>query len=653
MDNTSSLNNKIQKFGRFLSGMVMPNIGAFIAWGLITALFIDTGWLPNEKLVQLVDPMILYLLPLLIGFTGGRMVYGIRGGVLGAIGTMGVIVGTTIPMFIGAMIMGPLSAWVIKKTDDLFEEKIPTGFEMLVNNFSAGIVGGLLAILAFLGIGPAVEVISDWMGYGVEWIVEAGLLPIASILVEPAKVLFLNNAINHGVLSPLAIEQVSEVGKSVLFLIETNPGPGLGILLAYYVFTKGAIKQSAPGAIIIHFLGGIHEIYFPYILMQPKLILAVIAGGASGVFTFVVTGAGLVATPSPGSIIALLGMAAKGSHVSVLLGVIISTVVTFLVASLLIKRDTEDDSLETAKQKSKDMKVKKNSEGTASSVSLDNDKAFAEADFSQVKRIAVACDAGMGSSAMGASKLQDALKKKGLKTKVKNYSIDNIPKNADVIITHESLAARAMSEAPFGIHLTLTDFLMTDVYAQVAEKMSRQHANPKSDAPSHKETESKAQETTATDNHRMDANDKSAEESNDTLTKANIRINLPTMPKEEAIRLAGQILFEGGYVEEEYIDAMVQRDSELSTYIGNGTAIPHGVSEAKKKIKRTGISILQFPEGVDFDGNEVYLVVGIAGVGNEHLMILSNLAEIVEDEDKVELIRRTDDVNYIYQLFTS
>ena len=303
---------RVQKFGRFLSGMVMPNIGAFIVWGLITTLFIPTGWLPNENLASLVGPMIVYLLPLLIGYTGGKLVYGHRGGVLGAVATMGVIVGTDIPMFIGGMIMGPLGGWIIKKFDEAIHDKIPSGFEMLVNNFSLGIFGTVIAILGYYGIGPVVERISNGLGAGVEMFVERGLLPLASIFIEPAKILFLNNAINHGVLSPLGIAQQAELGKSIFFLLETNPGPGLGILLAYWVFSKGMIKQSAPGAIIIHFLGGIHEIYFPYILMQPILILAVVAGGAAGVFTFNALGAGLVAVPSPGSIFALSAMAPKG-----------------------------------------------------------------------------------------------------------------------------------------------------------------------------------------------------------------------------------------------------------------------------------------------------------------------------------------------------
>ncbi len=446
---------KIQKFGRFLSGMVMPNIGAFIAWGIITALFIPTGWLPNENLSTLVGPMIINLLPLLIGYTGGKMVYGTRGGVLGAIATMGVVVGTSIPMFIGGMIMGPLGGWVIKKFDEAVDGKIPTGFEMLINNFSAGIIGMGLTLFAYVGIGPVVEGFSNFLGSGVESIVSAGLLPIASIFVEPAKVLFLNNAINHGVLSPLGIDQAAEAGKSIFFLIETNPGPGLGILLAYWVFSKGMIRQSAPGAIIIHFFGGIHEIYFPYILMQPSLVLAAIAGGAAGVFTFVVTGAGLVAAPSPGSIFALSAMAPKGGLLPVLAGVVISTGVSFLVASVLVKKkDTNEEGFEAAKEQMIDLKGKKSSVVST-----------------KVKKIIVACDAGMGSSAMGASKLKNKVKKAGLDIEVYNTSIDSLPSDADIVITHKQLTERAMSTLPDARHISIDDFIMTGVYDQLVDQL--------------------------------------------------------------------------------------------------------------------------------------------------------------------------------------
>lgn len=452
----TSARDSMQRFGKFLSGMVMPNIGAFIAWGLITAFFIPTGWTPNESLGSLVDPMIKYLLPLLIGYTGGKMVGGARGGVIGAVATMGVIVGADIPMFIGAMIMGPLAGFVIKKFDKAVDGKIPSGFEMLVNNFSIGILGMILAILGFFAIGPVVVVLTGILKTGVEALVARKLLPLVSLFIEPGKILFLNNAINHGVLGPIGLEQVQESGKSIMFLLEANPGPGLGIILAYWMYSKGSVKQSAPGAAIIHFLGGIHEIYFPYVLMNPLLLLAVIAGGASGILVFSMLGAGLVATPSPGSIFALMAMAPKGGLLPVLAGVAVATVVSFLVAAPFIKiasKNAKEEDLEEAKGKVNEMK---------------------NINKSSVKKIVFACDAGMGSSAMGASKFKNKIKELNLGIEVVHASVDEIPKDADIVVTHKTLIDRAKKSCPnaelIGIQNFLTDDNIQNLYNRLANK---------------------------------------------------------------------------------------------------------------------------------------------------------------------------------------
>ncbi|PKO04408.1 MAG: PTS mannose transporter subunit IIA [Chloroflexi bacterium HGW-Chloroflexi-3] len=331
------MKEKLQRFGGFLAGMIIPNIGAFIAWGLITALFIPTGWTPSEKFSELVGPMIVYLLPILIGYTGGKMIHGVRGGVVGATATMGVVVGGGIPMFLGGMIMGPLGGWLIKKIDGVLEDRIPVGFEMLINNFSAGILAVILVLFGNIAIGPVVNGISTAAGALVDVMVSARLLPLAAIVIEPAKVLFLNNALNHGVLAPLGVASVEQSGKAIHFLLETNPGPGLGLLVAFYVAGKGMLKDSAPGSMIIHFLGGIHEIYFPYVLAHPIMILAMIAGGFSADLWFTITGAGLVATPSPGSIFAYLAVIPKGQHFAVLTGVAIGALVSFLVGSFILK----------------------------------------------------------------------------------------------------------------------------------------------------------------------------------------------------------------------------------------------------------------------------------------------------------------------------
>lgn len=464
------MKEKVQVFGRFLSGMVMPNIGAFIAWGLITALFIETGWCPNEKLAQFVTPMSTVLLPLLIAYTGGSAVAGQRGGVIGAIATMGVIVGSDIPMFIGAMIVGPLAAWIIKKFDKAVEGHIKAGFEMLVNNFSLGIIGAILACLAMYGVAPLVTGMNSVMRAGVDVFVSHGLLPLASIFIEPAKVLFLNNAINHGILSPMGIQQVEETGKSIFFLLEANPGPGLGILLAYCIAGKGNAKSSAPGAVIIHFLGGIHEIYFPYILMNPLLLISVIAGGASGIFCFNLFNVGLTAPASPGSIIAIMMMAEKHSYLGLIVGVAVAALVSFAISVPILKFMGKDTSLEDA-QRQKDA-MKRQAKGIAAETAA----TVPAANTGKVTKIAFACDAGMGSSAMGATVLKKKLAAAGLEEiEVIHTPVSSIPADVQIVVTHEELGERAAHSNPNAERILITNFLAAPEYATLVEDLKKRN----------------------------------------------------------------------------------------------------------------------------------------------------------------------------------
>jgi len=451
--------------------MVIPNVGAFIAWGLITALFIPTGWTPNERIAALVDPMITYLLPLLLAYSGGRLVHGHRGGVIGTLGAIGVIVGADIPMFLGAMIMGPLSAWLMKRFDRLIEGRIPPGFEMVVNNFSLGFLGLGLTLAGFLGIGPIISEINTIMLAAINWLVSTGWLPLLSLLNEPAKVLFLNNVIDQGMYYPLGLQQAAEHGKSIFFMVASNPGPGLGLLTAFWFFGQNrVIRDSAPGAIIIHFLGGIHEIYFPYVLMKPVTILAMIAGGMAGILTFMLTGAGLVAGPSPGSIFSYLILTPRGNYLGVIAGVLIAAVVSFLVTSALLRfgrgRETvADDALAQQSARSQAMKA----EGKAVlGSSLGEDVAPATTGVAGVSaaaaqhapRIDFACDAGMGSSTMGASIFKKKLKEIGREdVLVTNHSIENIPEDADIVVVHRNLADRARRARPRTQIVTIENYL--------------------------------------------------------------------------------------------------------------------------------------------------------------------------------------------------
>lgn len=476
----TSLKAKVQKLGTALSGMVMPNIAAIIAWGLITAIFMEKGWFPNKQIAELIDPMLDYLLPLLIGYVGGRMVDEERGAIVGAIATMGVVVGSDVPMFLGAMIMGPLGGYCIKKLDELFQAKIRSGFEMIYNNFSSGIMGMLLAILGVYIVNPIVSSGSHLMSQGVDWIISIHMLPLANIFIEPAKVLFLNNAIGNGILVPLGIQQAASAGKSVLFLLESNPGPGLGVLLAFMFFGKGNAKASAPGAAVIQFIGGIHEIYFPYILMKPALFLAVIAGGVTGTFTFQLFGAGLKAAASPGSIIAIMMMTAQGSYLGVLAGIASAAIVSFIIAAIILKADrkSEGDDEFAAKQREMEQ-MKAESKGQATETTD-------LTDYANVKKIIFACDAGMGSSAMGASLLRDKVKKAGLnEISVTNTAVSRLKDEPNLlVVTQEELAERAAQKTPHAVHIQVGNFLNSPKYDEIIAKLKTStYLEPETNSP--------------------------------------------------------------------------------------------------------------------------------------------------------------------------
>lgn len=484
-NSSGSLRAKVQKLGSNLSSMIMPNIAMFIAWGLITALFIETGWLPNAELAELVGPMLNYLLPVMIAFQGGKLVYEERGGVAGAIAVMGVIVGSPIPMFIGAMIMGPLAGWLIKQLDNVFASKIRTGFEMLYNNFSAGILGTILAIIGFYAIGPAVTAGTEVMAAGVDSIIQLGLLPLANIFIEPAKVLFLNNAINHGILTPLGTEQALETGKSILYLLEANPGPGLGILVAFALFGKGSAKSSSWGAMVIHFFGGIHEIYFPYVMMKPSLFFAVIGGGVTGTFVNQLLDAGLTAPASPGSIIAVLGMTPRGEYLGVIAGVLAGALVSFAIAALILRADkSEDYDLEAEMAHTQSRKAESKGGVVAEGVAVE------EIPTTQIDRVIFACDAGMGSSAMGASLLRKKFQAENVNIDVTNSAINQLKAdNHTLVITQQELTPRARQTAPDATHVSVDNFLQSPKYDELVQRFTGNEATVNIPASSEKITE--------------------------------------------------------------------------------------------------------------------------------------------------------------------
>lgn len=615
-----NIQQKVQKFGRSLSGMIMPNIGAFIAWGLLTALFIPTGWCPNEYLGKLVDPMLKYLLPILIGYTAGKNIAGDRGGVTGAIATMGVVIGSSIPMFIGAMMMGPLGGWCIKKFDKWTEGKVKDGFEMLINNFSIGIIGLLLAIFGYMFVGDIVIWLTKTLSKLTVVLIDHHLLPLVALVVEPAKVMFLNNAINHGIFSPIGIEQANELGKSVMFLFETNPGPGLGVLLACWAFGKGATKQSAPGAIIIQSLGGIHEIYFPYILARPGLLLGAIAGSAAALGFYQLTDAGLVAPASPGNFITLPVMAPKGETLVILGGILIAAAVSFLVSIPFMR----------GKEKS-----------------VEDDLHIDESRTGFINLIMFACDAGMGSSALGATRFRKRTSLAGLEVKVRNCAVDQVPDATDLIVCQRGLAVRVKDTNPGKEVVIIDNFLSDPALDRLLERLIRMEAEGPGGIAGQAGNDG---EKVGNDGEKV-GNAEEAKDGNETslLRLENIKTGLAPESKEEAIRRAGRILHESGYVDAVYIDAMIARENLTTTYMGMGLAIPHGTSEAKAAVKKSGIAVLQYPEGVDFDGEKAHLIIGIAGVGDAHLEILAKVSETLEDEEVLERLSKSGTAEEIYK----
>lgn len=624
------MKNGIQRFGKFLSAMIMPNIGALIAFGFLAAFFNGSGWIPHEGFATIFSAILVYLIPILIASTGGRQIGGERGSIVGAIAVVGAIMSdpdTT--MLMAAMIIGPLSGFCIKRFDKAMEGHMPAGFEMLINNFSVGIIGMILAMLSYLVIGPFMNLILAILTAGVNILMANGMLPLIAVFIEPAKVLFLNNAINHGIFTPIATAQAAEAGKSIMYMLESNPGPGLGVLLAYMFFCEDKkTKQSAPGAVIIHLLGGIHEIYFPYILMNPLVIIAPIVGNIAAIFWYNMTGAGLVGPASPGSLLAYLMMASRDSMVSVIVGVVIATAVSFGIASVVIRtsrgRSLEEAQEEVAGRKAEAKGIRPDADAPQTRKARD------------IKKVVFACDAGMGSSAMGATKFRNRIKALRPDLTVINTSVDNIPADCDIAVVQITLAERARKSVPQAQVVTLQNFLadpaLDSLYEQLTQK--QEPAMQQSDVP-------------AQGQHNGDTGKEPA--GKQILVRDGVQLNLAPVSKEAAIQAAGELLAKLGYVDPSYADAMQEREKLVTTYMGMGVAIPHGTSQAKDTVKKTGIVLMQYPEGVDFGDEKAQLVFGIAGIGDEHLDLLSSICEMLEDEEMLETLKTTGDVDWILE----
>lgn len=633
---------KVQKFGATLSAMVMPNIGVFIGWGLLTALFIPTGWAPNKQLNELVGPILTYLLPALIGYTAGANIYGRRGGVIGAFATLGVIVGSSVTMLVGGMIMGPIGAILLKKFDKLVKGKVKPGMEMLVDNFSLGILGFILVILGFLAIAPIITGIQNFLSAGVNFMTKRDLIPLTSLFVQPAQILFLNNAINHGIMVPLGLQQAAEAGKSILFLVEANGAIWVGTALAFAKFGTGIAKKTAPGAAVIMFFGGIAEVVFPYCLMMPLTILGPMAGNIFSLTVLSLFDGGTVGPPSPGSVFAFYMMTPKSSLLVNSIAYFGALAVSFAVTGLILKFVRQPNASKMLS--SFDTAAVATAGPAAPAVSeelqtAEKDDGIAVAPKNQLRhlnRIIFACDAGMGSSAMGASILSAELKKVGLSTEVDHMAVADIgdeTSRADLIVTNESLEPRAemMSKGSLPI-LTVKNFMDRTEYQRIIDQIRTMVG----DTDDHVTQKQAAEETAITPQVAEQVLEKPL------FPVENIVLGASFQDKNAAISACADILIEGGYVKPFYKQEMFAREEDLSVYLGDGVAMPHGLTQSDS-ILHSGICFVQVPDGVDFDGNTAYLLVGVAGKGEEHVQLLGQIAQALTEDNNIQKLREAKD----------
>lgn len=633
--NAKAIQAKVQKFGATLSAMVMPNVGVFIGWGVLAALFIDTGWAPNAYWNELVGPILKYLLPILIGYTAGSNVHGRRGGVIGAFATMGCVIGADVTMLVGGMIMGPLAAWILKKFDKAVEGKIKPGLEMLVDNFSLGLLGVALCMLAYAGVAPAMTAITNVLSAGVTFLTDHNLLLLTPFFIQPAQILFLNNAVNHGILVPLGVQQAAAVGKSVLFLIEANGAYWVGLVAAFAVFGKGMSKKSAPGAVAIQFFGGIAETCFPYCLSMPLTILGPIAGNIFSLFVLTNFDGGAIGPPSPGSVFAYYMMTPKSCMVVNTIAYFGSMVVSFLVTSAILKFSNQPDEPVMAME-----------DVTAIGTSAVSVEPVEAGTLKQLNKVVFACDAGMGSSAMGVSILRTRLQKAALYPKIDHVAVAQIPDDADVVVTNINLAERAKmtTQGKMPI-LTLTNFMDQKEYDRIVKQIQTMLEDASSAQPVKPDTakvQTQAPKSSAAVKTKIPV-----------FCEDNIVLNASFKNKKEAIEACADIFIQGGYTDAGYKADMIARDADVSVYMGNGVALPHGLSSSKKTIKNSGICFIQVPNGVDFDGETAYLLIGVAGRGEEHVEILGQIAQTMCEESNIEALRHAStkqDVMNVLQL---
>lgn len=406
------MKKKIHKIGRFYSSIIMRNMGLFIFTGFLSVLFQEQGWFPGKDIYAISKLVYNIMIPVCISYAGGAKISGQTGGVLAVLAASGMLYGNITSPVLAGMIAAPVGGIVWKHCEKWIRKYAGSSVQMLTKNLLVGALGGILAAGGYYGLSAVLAVIGNTISAGMEFFWTHKLWAGICVFIEPVKVFFLNNVVNHGVLVPLGMQQLQEEGSSVLFLLETNPGPGFGMLAALYIAKKSE-KGMYATAMAAEFVGGIHEVYFPIVLSNLWLMIPLMISSACAGLWFGAVGAGASGPVSPGSIVTILMMSGKNSFLKVAAGVFISAAVSFGISFLVLK--FSEKPLE--KQNPEEVIAKK------------------EEKQMPVHKIGFICDAGVGSSAMGAALFRRKAAKNDIADlEVEAYACDQLPDSLDLIV---------------------------------------------------------------------------------------------------------------------------------------------------------------------------------------------------------------------------
>ena len=469
----------LHRFGKFYSKIMIDYIGIFIFVGILSVVFGDYGWIPNKNIYAISQFVYQTVIPILIAYTAGNQRKRLEanenlnqlyaGGVIAVMATAGMLLADAGSGILFAMLFGPFCGILWEKVLEPIVERGKSGLEMLIRNIVVALAGSIMAVFAFYIVAPVLSVVVGILFAGMNILIEQRLIFLLSFIIEPAKILFLNNSLNHGILFPLGMQQAEQTGESMLFLLETNPGPGFGILLALY-FCKKEKRKEYLSSMFVELIGGVHEIYFPAVLSNIWLLLALIGGGAAGNVCFSIFHAAATGAISPGSILIVLLLSTKNRILGVLLGVLVSAVVSAILAVLILrvqirlkKQEQRQNQEEKQEQKQQKEQIK----------DKESSKANGNREEKMVQKIGVICNAGVGSSAIGAALFRRKLKEiNRMEIEVSAYAADQIPEDVAIVICQKDFKEVALQKVKAEIY-TVDNLLNQAEYITILNEIQK------------------------------------------------------------------------------------------------------------------------------------------------------------------------------------